>query len=148
MTMQIPPNIQRNFSSAEGKNTTTWYQMFFSDKGSNYRKLLFKVTSATDATPKQLPALLQNKLIKLDFHYNVVLSSHQEVKKTKTQILYICINIYKKQRKQLLGFIFRTRMPSQSFFIESNHNLRTLHICLFCQHQIRLVGIFPLHKKH
>lgn len=25
--------------------------MFFSDKGSNYRKLLFKVTSALDAKP-------------------------------------------------------------------------------------------------
>lgn len=51
--------------------------MFFSDKGSNYRKLLFKVTSAIDATPpNNSPALLQNKHIKLDFHYNVVLSSH------------------------------------------------------------------------
>lgn len=44
--------------------------MFFFDKGSNYRKLLFKVTSAIDAKrpPTSPPILLQNKHIKLDFH--------------------------------------------------------------------------------
>lgn len=70
-----------------------------------------------------------------------ILFFHTSNSKPKIQIyIYIC--------KQLLCFIFRTRMPSQPLLVEGNDNLRTLHICLLCQHQVSLIRVLPFHEKH
>ena len=56
--------------------------------------------------------------------------------------------LYIYKCKQLLCFIFRTRMPSQPLLVEGNDNLRTLHVRLLCQHQVGLVRVLPVVREN
>ena len=90
----------------------------FPTEGGNYRKFLFvqsnqcyrwKKTQKTQCNFPNITSKQTNQTwFSLECSYFFTLINQ----KTKTHVLYIYINIYKRQCKQLLSLIFRTRMPS------------------------------------
>lgn len=116
MTIDFPQHLEKLFSNAEEIIYHSIKCSFLLKEATTESFYLFKVTSATDAKNKNPQQLAQyyfkTNISNLIFIRMSLFLHTNNQKKTETQILYICINIYKKQCKQLLSFIFWTRMPS------------------------------------